>query len=56
MEPAMNERTRPLAEALVSTDPRIRALMMELEALEPGTIERLAAALRLDRVPCAKPN
>ena len=52
----MIDRTRPLADALVSTDPRVRALVMEIEALEPGAIERLAASLRLDRIACPRPN
>ncbi len=52
----MNERTRPLAEALTSTDPKMRALIMEIEALEPGFVERLASALLLDRALTAKPN
>lgn len=51
-----NDRTRPLAEALVSTDPRVRALVMEIEALEPGAIERLAAALRIQRIATPRPN
>ena len=45
-----------LAEALVSTDPKIRALVMEIEAVEPGAIERLAAALRLERIACPRAN
>lgn len=39
-----SDRIRPLVDALNSTDPRARALVMEIEALEPGAIQHLTTA------------